>query len=58
MREKSQQVTCIKNLLKDSLLMKSFEQLVDTNAYGRNTPEFEEGLSKIFYTSPADKTCF
>ena len=48
---------CIKNLLKDSLLMKSFEQLVDTNATG-DTTEFEEGLSKIFYTSPADKNAF
>lgn len=49
--------TCIKNLLKDSLLIKSFEQLLDTNENG-NTPEFEEGLSKIFYTSPADKNAF
>lgn len=45
---------CIKALLKDTLLVKSYDQIVDT--VDGVTPDFEDGLSKIFYTSPANNT--
>ena len=45
---------CIKRLLKDTLLAKSDDQIVET--VNNETPNFEDGLSKIFYTSPANNT--
>ena len=45
---------CIKALLKDTLIAKSYEQIVDV--IDGSTPDFEDGLSKIFYTSPANNT--
>lgn len=45
---------CIKALLKDTLIAKSYEQIVDV--IDGTTPDFEDGLSKIFYTSPANNT--
>ncbi len=48
--------TCIKNLLKDTLLAKTLNQIVDIE--GEETPDFETGLSKIFYTSPADNSAY
>lgn len=47
---------CIKNLLKNSLFLKSFNQVQKLKK--DNTPDFEEGLSEIFYTSPADNTAY
>jgi hypothetical protein len=45
---------CIKKLLKDSLLSKSDEQIVET--VDNLTPNFEDGISKLFYTSPANNS--
>ncbi len=40
--------------MKDTLLAKSDDQIVET--VNNTTPNFEDGLSKIFYTSPANNT--
>ncbi len=48
---------CIKNLLNDTLLTKNLDQIVETDENGE-TPEFEDGLSKIYYTSPSDNNAF
>ena len=45
---------CIKNLLKEVLGTNSIGQI--TNEVNGTTPDFEDGKSKIFYTSPADNT--
>tara|TARA_E500000318_G_scaffold108755_2_gene120280 strand:+ start:10791 stop:12359 length:1569 start_codon:yes stop_codon:yes gene_type:complete len=47
---------CIKNLLRESLLLKANEEIVDT--IDGETPDFEDGSSKIFYTSPANNTSY
>lgn len=45
---------CIKALLKDTLIAKSYDQIVDT--VDDNTPDFEDGISRVFYTAPANNT--
>lgn len=48
---------CIKNLLKNILLAKSFDQIVDV--IGDDfTPDFEDGVSKIFYTSTGNNNAY
>ncbi len=47
---------CIKSLLKESLLLRSENEVVDT--IDGETPDFEDGSSKIYYTSPANNTSF
>ena len=45
---------CIKNLLKKVLGANDINQITDVE--GSETPNFDNGLSKIFYTSPANNT--
>lgn len=47
---------CIKQLLKNTLFLKSFDQVAKLKRDGNQ--DFEEGLSKIFYTSPSDNSAY
>ena len=47
--------TCILNLLKDVLGYDDEKNITKIDDTGQ-TPDFEKGLSKIFYTSPAENT--